>query len=351
MSWDYALEILHDDGHTLDAVGIAPDWAPALDWTHFEGVRAGVLRALTRTDPGTIEPIWDARVGPPYVGAFRVTVGDGGGPTVSREISRRYVRRLAEAAAGDVARRHAVPAGVDLRWVVRAEPAAAVTDMTLDDFGTVVPTARPWAIAAAPLAPLLATSTSTATPTGAPVASDVVAVFVPRAVLDDARALAAGSPDVEVGGVLAGTLHRDDAGTGTFFVVVTALVPAAHGVGATATFTFTAETWAAAHGALAARGRGEVVVGWMHSHLNWCRLRGCPEARWRSCAAAQPFFSAEDAHLHATCFPAGWHLALLISDSPASRDRATAPAADDLAATLYGWSEGMVVPRAFHVLD
>lgn len=338
----YALEILRDDGHTIEQVAITPDWQPAVDWTHFDGVRAGVLPAITRTDPGTIEPVWDTRIGAPYVAAFRITVEHGaGGPTVTREIPRRYLHRLAGEVSADVVRRHAIPAGTDLRWVVRADPASAVEGDAPDDFCSVVPHAQPWPITEAPLARFLAAATPSGTP-GVPADADAMPVFIARAVLDAAHTRARDTPDVESGGVLAGTLHRDDTDAATLFLEITALLPAAHGVAATTAFTFTADTWATAHAALTARGVGESLAGWMHSHLNWCRVRGCPEERWASCTGAQPFFSAEDVHLHATCFPAGWQVGLLISDSPA---------AGGLAASLYGWSDGLVVPRPFHVLD
>ena len=105
--------------------------------------------------------------------------------------------------------------------------------------------------------------------------------------------------------------------------------------------TFTPGTWAAARTALAARGRGELLCGWWHSHCDWCRLRNCPLERRRTCTASHPFFSREDVHLHAACFPAGYHVALLVSDSAAT---------GGLTVSAFGWSQGMVVARGLHVL-
>ena len=55
---------------------------------------------------------------------------------------------------------------------------------------------------------------------------------------------------------------------------------------------------------------------------------------------ARPFLSAEDLHLTASVFSAGHQLALLISDSIGGST-----------ASLYGWSEGLVVARDFHVIS
>ena len=59
------------------------------------------------------------------------------------------------------------------------------------------------------------------------------------------------------------------------------------------------------------------------------------------CTAANPFFSVEDVHLHATCFPSAHQVALLVSDSTA---------AGGLTSSMFGWFQGQVVPRGFHVL-
>jgi hypothetical protein len=108
-----------------------------------------------------------------------------------------------------------------------------------------------------------------------------------------------------------------------------------------AKLTFSADTWAAVHAALTLRNRGEMLLGWWHFHPDFCRLRGCPIERRRACDGARPFLSADDVHLHATCFPAGHHVALLVSESSHE---------EGLARTLFGWWQGMVAARGFHIL-
>jgi hypothetical protein len=92
--------------------------------------------------------------------------------------------------------------------------------------------------------------------------------------------------------------------------------------------------------AIALRRRTEQMLGWWHHHPNFCRLRGCPPERHAGCAASSPFLSAEDLHLHASCFPGGHHLALLISDNTAT----------GLTWSLFGWSRGMIAHRGFHLM-
>jgi proteasome lid subunit RPN8/RPN11 len=166
-------------------------------------------------------------------------------------------------------------------------------------------------------------------------------VFLPRRVLDEAVASARRAGDVETGGVLVGRLRRDGASAPPgLFVEITAQVPAPHTRAESTRLTFTAETWAAVQAAITLRRRGEVMLGWWHSHPDFCRLRHCPEERRAACPGAAPFFSPEDVHLHATCFPSAYQVALLVSDSTP----------DGMTWSLFGWAQGMVTARGFHVV-
>ncbi|MCC6850253.1 MAG: Mov34/MPN/PAD-1 family protein [Deltaproteobacteria bacterium] len=334
MAYGWAIELVGDDGRAVGRVGIAPDWRPAVDWTHFDGVRAGVLPARARTDAGAVEPRWDAALGAPYVDGFRVSVR-AGDRVATRDIPRRYLGDLARDAAAELAARLGLRGERDVRWLVRAtaEPGAAPAP---DDAGFAVePEARPWPVRDAPLAPFVGAAMRVGAPDGG------LPVFFPPTVLEATHARARAAGDVETGGVLLGRLFRDVEPPHELFVEVTAELPAEHAIATATAITFTAKTWSAARRAVAARGRDEIVVGWIHSHVDFCRLRNCPPERRRTCTASHPFFSPEDVHLHTTCFPIGWQVALLVSDSAAT---------GGLTSSLYGWSEGMVAPRAFHVL-
>jgi proteasome lid subunit RPN8/RPN11 len=162
-------------------------------------------------------------------------------------------------------------------------------------------------------------------------------VFVASCVLDEALALAAEADALETGGVLVGRLHRDR-GAPELFVEITAQIPARHATARQASFEFTPETWAAAHAAIELRAQNELILGWWHSHPNFCAR--CPAERWPTCTVARPFFSGEDAHLHRTCFPQAYQQALLVSDLPERRHTAA----------WFGWRAGEVAVRGFRVL-
>ena len=347
----YRLDVLTDDGRPLAHTVVAPDWSAAFAWSHFEGIRDGSLPARTRARQGTVEPVWDPRRGEPHVARFRVTVRSDAGAAATREIPRTYLRSLVHDVARDLVRRGVLPADGTYRWTLTALPAPAAvpssghaaSDGTSDETFDVEEIAVPLPFDEAPLAAFEAASVDV----------DVddetrhhVPVFVPRAVVDEAIARAVAVGDVETGGVLVGKLHRDvvasDGRAPALFVEVTAQVPAAHTRASSTSLTFTGDTWAAVRSAIALRRRGEIVTGWWHAHPDWCRLRGCPPERRRTCSATDPFLSSEDVHLTAVCFPSGHQVALLLSDSTA---------AGGFTASMFGWWEGCIVPRGFHVLE
>ena len=345
MEYRYQLDLLDEDGRSLERSVISPDWSAALAWVHFEGIRAGRLPPVTRMGPSAVEPIWDRHAGEPLVSGFSAAVRSDEGGEVTREIPRRYVRGFAQDACAGLVKRGGLKPGDVYKWTLSAFPVqgkaaatVAADDVALEEI------ARPLPMNPAPLSSFVARSVVSsgedeeAGPTHVP-------VFVPQAILDEAVELAGQAGDLETGGVLVGQLHRDDAGAGTdtpeLFVEVTAQIPAQHTVSASAKLTFTGETWAAVRAALALRRRDELMLGWWHYHPDFCRLRNCPPERRRLCDGASPFFSAEDVQLQATCFPAGYQIALLISES--SR-------VNGMARSVFGWSQGMVVPRGFHIL-
>jgi hypothetical protein len=159
-------------------------------------------------------------------------------------------------------------------------------------------------------------------------------VLLPE-VLEQAVALARGAPDLEVGGVLSGTLARDV--DGELFLEVRALLPARHAVSRPDRLTFTADTWADARAALALRGGDECLLGWFHSHPFFCR--NCSPQAQRQCVFATPFLSEHDRSLHRAVFGRPFDVALLVTDrGPAGH-----------VCSLFGWRQGMLEQRAYHV--
>jgi hypothetical protein len=338
MDYQYTLDILTDDGRVIARAAATPDWTAALEWVHFEGIREGRLAAVSRAVAGAVRPVWDDATGEPFVARFRVVIPSQGKGDVAREIPRGYLQAHAQKATERLVEKGTLQAGATVRWVVSAflaAPAAAADDGDGPAF-VIEDVVRPLAMADASLAGFV----SAASFAGSDGSAGHVPVFLPRRVLLETLELSRAAGDVETGGVLVGRLRRD-ADVPEVFVEVTAQIPAPHTRPGATRLTFTGETWAAVHAALELRRQSETMLGWWHFHPDFCRLRGCPAERRKLCPGASPFFSAEDIHLHATCFPKAYHVALLLSDSTA----------DGIAWSLFGWSQGMVAARGFHVLE
>ncbi len=337
--YQYVLDFFGEDSRSAGPVAITPDWGPALEWVHFQGVRQGRLPPVTAVGAGAVEPVWHTKLGEPYLSGVRIGIppGDGGdAQSVSYQFPTSYLARQAHLASGELVERGSLKAGEVFRYRVSAFPrsAGAAPIPQTTDF-SVVEEAQPLCLADTPLASYLGQSSPTR-PDDPP--ADVP-VFVPQHVLDEATSLANAARDVETGGILVGRLHRDRH-IPDVFVEVTAQIAAPHTQSESTRLTFTAETWAAVRAALALRKRHELMLGWWHYHPDFCRLRGCPPETRRVCTASSAFFSAEDVQLHHVVFGRAYQVALLVSDSTA----------DGLTSSLYGWRHGVVSERGFHVL-
>jgi proteasome lid subunit RPN8/RPN11 len=325
------LDVRSDEGRSVGQLPIEPDWMPALECATFEGVRQGRLPALATIPSGVVEPLWSDTVGEPYVSAFRAVVADEGGELVSVHIPVGYVSALAERASRQFVEQGLLGAGQPFRYLVCAYPMAPES-WTDAGNGMTAASGDPLPVSKTVLQPFLDASVHS----GQEGQNDVP-VFVPQDVIDDAFEMARGAGDTEAGGVLLGRLHFDS-NQPEFFVELTALIPAPHGVSTATKFTFTPETWAAMNAAVRSRGRQESPLGWLHSHPDWCKA--CPPDKRRDCKRTNAFFSADDVLLHRTCFSRAFHTAMLISDSVAS----------GLSVSFFGWRQGVVAARGFHIL-
>ena len=319
-SYQFALEHFTRDGRRLGQALVTPDFGPAREAAYFAAVRRGALPLVTAPADGAVAAIWSDELGPPHVSGIRV---------LETEFPTDYFLELAQAKAVEYVARGELARGEAYRYRVCAYPAEPEPSASpLLDFG-VEALPEPIVLGDDSLAELLARSE----PVGEADALDAP-VFVADDVICEICELAHKAGELETGGVLVGRLHRDASGTEIFSEVV-AQIPARHAEARGTSFAFTPETWAAADAALALRGGRELMLGWWHSHPEFCR--NCPEERRRSCSFARPFFSAEDVHLHRTCFPQAWQLALLVTDLP---ETGPTPA-------LFGWRMGRVVERGF----
>ncbi len=325
-TYRFAVEHFSREGRTLGQALVTPDFQPARECARFEAARRGILPLVTEAAAGEIVPIWCDELGPPHCTGIRV---------LETDFSADYFLEAAQQKAGEYREKGEVRAGDPLWFRVCAYPAAAEEPPPQHPaavgFG-VESLAEPIALGERSLAKMVASSEEV----GDPDPHDAP-VFVAAQVLREVQALSEQAGDVETGGVLVGRLDRDSEGSEIFAEVV-AQIPARYAEACAASFAFTPDTWAAAHAALALRGRSELVLGWWHSHPHFCR--SCPEEKRESCRFARPFFSADDVHLHRTCFPQAWQLALLVSEL---RGGERVPA-------LFGWRMGRVVARSFRTL-
>ena len=163
-------------------------------------------------------------------------------------------------------------------------------------------------------------------------------VFIPQRVLDEVNATTLEAADLETGGVLVGKLHRDPS-IPDIFVEVTAQVRAWNAQAQHTKLTFTSETWDAVRAAIALRKQNEVMLGWWHCHPDFCK--NCAPEKRAACAYARPFFSSEDCALHRAVFGRAFNVGLLASYLSTG----------ELTQTLFGWRQGMVAPRGFHILS
>ncbi len=327
-SYRFALEHFASDGRRLGQTLVAPDFQPARECATFSAVRRGTLPLVTAAADAAVAPVWSAELGPPHCSGFRV---------LETDFTSAYFLDLAQRQAAEYVEKGELERGDRYSYRLCAYPAEgpdAVPGASPSgelEFG-VEPIAEPIALGECALDGFLARSE----PIGESDALDAP-VFVASEVIEQIRALAQRAGELETGGALVGLLHRDSQRP-EVFVEITAQIPARHAEARGASFAFTPETWSAADAALALRGGREICVGWWHSHPMFCRA--CPEERWAACAFAQPFFSAEDQHLHRTCFPQAWQQALLVSDLP---EKGLTPA-------LFGWRQGRVVRRGYGLL-
>jgi len=346
--WRFAVDIQREDHAPVRQVEVLPDWEPLFECVRFLALRQGAEPAAAFALDCCIEPVWHARRRAPYLEAIRAqTCGDAGAPlsiTVDVDCftapARAVVAQLVMDGVlqnGDPVRclpmafaRHA--GGAQNRERRSAETA---------QHGRFRMQSRPPALTLrhASLRALLACAT--APPHSSAEETDEVPVFIPQAVIDDVVELTRRVHGTfEIGGLLAGHLCRDVDGSG-IYVEVTAQIPARHVEATAARLTFTSDTWTEFRAALELRRRGEIMLGWWHSHpvRAWCK--DCPEKKQRTCALRRDYFSTEDRLLQRAMFPRAYSLGLVVNDI----------AHDDATLSLFGWHRGSIEPRGYHVLD
>jgi proteasome lid subunit RPN8/RPN11 len=143
---------------------------------------------------------------------------------------------------------------------------------------------------------------------------DSYQVLIRRSVLNDIRAHAQGQSDVEVCGVLVGTLYRDAIGPWGF---VAANIRGNYASGRNAQVTFTSQTWSDIHRQMEERYPKQRIIGWYHSHPGF-----------------GIFLSEMDVFIQENFFSAPWQIAFV--DDPKGEDRG-----------LFIWRAGVPVREDF----
>jgi len=341
------MEVLRPTGELLGHATIEPDWEPAVEWTRLAGLRTRGIWAPGAEAERAIDALWHAELGEPFTRGFRVTFADAVDREWHEEFSIHYFADAARSVAATLVAKGALAAGD--RYLYRVLAYEPDTPVASDTDGRFAAADAPPPL---PIHDVQPGALLDASPRHADAQVDDFEVYIPGAVLDEAEALTAGAGDLETGGILIGHLGRvaaaataatvrPDTSTSDICVAVSALVPARHTIGHATKLTFTSDTWTDVRRTVALRRRGELVLGWFHSHpqLAWCREQGCsPDAQQR-CTAAAGFFSADDVALHRTVFPRAFTVALLMTHS-----------VQGILPRLFGWRAGLLEPRGYRVL-
>jgi hypothetical protein len=327
----YVAEASDRNGRRLGELVLEPDFTPAAEWSHLQGMRRGALPALAHHGPCVIEPAYDENLGRPYIAGIRVRFEAAEAAHEAPLIPWSYFQQCVEGSAMRLVEDGTMRAGESFVYRICAFPAPrdkpapdtpvgeTPTSLMLDNAALAPRRAR--------AARMCETAWNTAD----------FPVFVQSNVLVEATELARAAGERETGGILVGHLLRDTI-TKEIHAEITAQIPATHAHAGSAHLRFTAETWSAVSDALALRNRNEIWLGWHHYHPFFCRR--CDRPQRNRCVLSRPFFSRDDCELQRTVFDSAFSVALLLSDI----------GEEQLSYDWFGWRHGSVAARGCYLL-
>ncbi len=330
----FAVALFREDGSSLGTVPVIRDWEPAYEWTRFYFQRRGEL-PLDGNGCASILPLWEHTLGEPYCRGYRVQIKQPGRRPVASDFPITHFREFAGTMASAFVEQKKLREGEMYTYMVVAHPAPPEMQPS---GGLSVKNASP----SVPVQDAALESFITRSkPTGV-LDLDDMPVFVSPHVLEEAAERTHAEEGTETGGILIGQLWRD-AAAGEIFAEATAQIPAEHTSSSNVKLTFTPQTWAAADAALRLRKRGEVYLGYWHSHpvRAWCKSRTCTIEKQKSCHLAKDFFSADDEAVMRAAFPRAYSIAIVANDT----------AFADLTFSMFCNREGITQPRGFYVLE
>lgn len=331
--YQFAVVYLDGAGRVLSQHFLDVDWSPAIECVRWKGVREGILDPADLGGVPKVSPLPGSDSALPYVRGFRMTIRSACETPVALDFETDYFagvasRAIQENGGGQSTARGEAPAA----YRIAAFPAGREPAPPVKARFKVEEIAAPLPLSVGDLNEFLPRSESHGEHD-----RDDAPVFVPAAILQETTARTVDAGECETGGVLLGKVYRDSA-SNDVFLIVTAQLPAEHTRSTRTRLTFTHETWAAAQSALALRGKGEIMLGWWHTHLPryWCK--DCPTEKQELCPLARGFFSDADCKLHAAIFPRAHSLALVETYG------------EDVQHALFCWRNGLVQRRGFRIL-
>ena len=259
--WD--LELLDANGQTIDELPLSrKHFQAAIRATWFESLRSGIVDTYQpQLETPHIEPRFAAESDPsPHVVGFQIALAEGVSEEVSLDFGITYFAVHASRWQAERIRGGVNTDDDKVRYRLSAYlaestgVAISLGGITVEPEQTQVPIETRdrgnWPASVAWDDP----------------DSAALPVFFPQSLLQEACDEASRFPEGEVGGMLLGHLCRD-AHSGEIFLEVTALVPGEETLESTeSTVTFTPDSWQLAQELIRLRGRGEILVGWSHSH-------------------------------------------------------------------------------------
>jgi hypothetical protein len=329
----FTIVVYDERGAQIGTVPIERDWEPALEYARFYYQRRGEL-SLEGGGGAAVLPLWDDALGEPYCSGYYVQIAQTGRRALAFDFPKSHFHDFARSASSRFVERQKLREGERFAYDVVAHPAPAKTSH--EDRFQVTEISPSAPVCEGSLEGFLARAKQSGK-------SDLrdIPVFVASEVLDQARSQTRSREGIETGGILIGLLWRDQHAR-EIFAEVTAQIPAEHTTGTNVKLTFTPQTWDAADAARKLRGRGEIYLGYWHSHpvREWCRGKQCTLEAQAVCRFARDFFSSDDEAVMRAAFPRAWCVGLVANDT----------AFTDLTFSMFGNREGMMQPRGFHIL-
>jgi hypothetical protein len=330
----FAVAMFREDGASLGTVPVNRDWEPEYEWTRFYYQRKGML-ALEGNGNASVLPLWEYSLGEPYCRGYRIQIAQPGLRPVATDFPKTNFRNIASSAASQLIEQNELREGDRYSYLVVAHPAPQVAPSS---GGLTVANSSPGVPAQdATLESFL----NRAQHCGV-IDADDMPVFVSQRVLDEAAEQTHAQEGTETGGILIGRLWRDVA-AGEIFAEVTAQIPAEYASGTNVKLTFTPLVWTAADAALQLRRKGEIYLGYWHSHpvRAWCKGKECTAEKQKTCSLGKGFFSADDEAVMRAAFPRAYSIAIVANDT----------AFTDLTFSMFGNRNGITQPRGFYVLE